>query len=167
MRGQLWCRPNTLVSKRFDSSIVGIGVVIFDIRVCRTASARLGFEMLLTELRVGCFNSEGERERERMTPVRCCGILQKHGLMMTEVNFHTYIPPWREGDEGITWDGFGGGVWVCVGGGSFANISPVSTNHLTSLAHLSSSPTRDRSGYQTSAAAQTLPPSSPLFSSQI
>lgn len=56
----------------------------------------------------------------------------------------------------------------CVGGKRHLLISPISTNHLTSLAHLSSSPARDRSGYQTSAVAQlTLPPSSPLFSCRI
>lgn len=65
VRGQLWCRPHTLVSKRFDSSIVGIGVIVFDVRVCGTASARLVFEMLVAEFRVSCFDSERERERER------------------------------------------------------------------------------------------------------
>lgn len=88
VRGQLWCRPHTLVSKRFDSSIVGIGVVVFDVRVCGTASTQLVFKMLVAEFRVSCFDSERKRE----TPVRCCAILLKHGLMMTEVNYHIYIP---------------------------------------------------------------------------
>lgn len=86
VRRQLWRRPHALVSKGFDSSVVGIGVVVFDVRVRGAARARLVFEMLVGEFRVGCFNSEGERD----TPVRCCGILPKHGLMMTEVNYHTY-----------------------------------------------------------------------------
>lgn len=61
VRGQLWCQPHTLFFKRFDSSIVGIGVVVFDVRVRGTASARQLFDMLVAEFRVGCFNSERER----------------------------------------------------------------------------------------------------------
>lgn len=61
VRGQLWYRPHTLVSKGFDSSIVGIGVVVFNVRVCGTASARLVFEMLVAEFRVSCLDSERER----------------------------------------------------------------------------------------------------------
>lgn len=66
MRGQLWRRPHTLVSKGFDPSVVGVSVVIFDVRERGPTRARLVFEMLVTELGVVCFDSDRERERPQL-----------------------------------------------------------------------------------------------------
>lgn len=82
VRGQLRRRPHTLVSKGFDPSVVGVSVVVFDVRVRGTTSARFVSEMLVAELRVVRFDSEREREPSQML----WNITD--GLMMTEVNHH-------------------------------------------------------------------------------
>lgn len=63
VRGQLRRRPHTLVSEGFDPSVVGVGVIVFDVRVRGTAGAGFVSEMLVAELRVVRFDSEREGEQ--------------------------------------------------------------------------------------------------------
>lgn len=121
VRGQLRRRPQTLLSERFDSSIVGIGVVVLHVWVGGGAPARLLLQTLLAELRVGGFDSERE------TPVRRCGTPLKPGLMMTQVNYHTYIPRRCAGMRGNTDNRF------CVGGKRHLLISPPSPQIISPL----------------------------------
>lgn len=83
MRGQLRRRPHTLVSKGFDPSVVGVSVIVFDVRVRGATGARFVSEMLVAQLRVVRFDSEREREPSQML------WNTTDGLMMTGVNRHT------------------------------------------------------------------------------